>query len=99
MTDVTRGTSAVVPPFDLADPPEDPPEACTDLMMWAAARELLAEHEPVNGSCESCATTDLPCAGRDLAVQGLQAACGVQVPTGDFWIHLMQVKTEFDSPC
>jgi hypothetical protein len=81
-------------PFDLVDPPEDPPEACVDPVLWAIARELAAEHEPVDGSCESCGTTNRPCAGRDLAEQGLQTACGVQTPTSDFWTHLMRVRAE-----
>ncbi|MBB5874018.1 hypothetical protein F4553_007452 [Allocatelliglobosispora scoriae] len=82
------------PPFDLASPPEDPPEACVDPVMWATARELLAEHEPVDGYCESCETTEFPCAGRSLADQGLQTSCGVRAPMWDFWTHLMQVKAE-----
>ncbi|MBB5868664.1 hypothetical protein F4553_002043 [Allocatelliglobosispora scoriae] len=97
MTDVTRGVGASIPPFDLADPPEEPPDACADLRMWAVARELLAEHEPFEGSCESCGTTDVPCEGSTLAIQGLQVACGVPMATGAFWVHLMQVKGEQDS--
>ncbi|MBB5869403.1 hypothetical protein F4553_002782 [Allocatelliglobosispora scoriae] len=103
MPDITRAefvpmsTTAALPPFDLADPPEDPPEACVDLTMWATARELFAEHQPVDGSCESCGTTDAPCSGLELAVQGLQAACGVRTRTWDFWTHLMQVRAELGS--
>ncbi|MBB5867890.1 hypothetical protein F4553_001269 [Allocatelliglobosispora scoriae] len=91
MTDLSHPTK---PPFDLADPPEDPPEACVDPVMWATARELLAEHEPVDGVCESCETTYLPCAGRLLADGGLQTACGVTAPTEEFWTHLMRIKAK-----
>ncbi|MBB5873658.1 hypothetical protein F4553_007092 [Allocatelliglobosispora scoriae] len=93
MADLSRSSTGISS-FDLADPPEDPPAECTDLVMWATARELLADHEPVDGSCEVCDTKDLPCAGRGLAIQGLQTACGVDVPTADFWVHLMRVRAE-----
>jgi hypothetical protein len=93
MTTVSTGAAAI-PPFDLAEPPVDPPEACVDLVMWATAMELFVEHDPVEGSCESCETAELPCAGRNLAVEGLQASCGLEVPTGGFWAYLMQVRAE-----
>jgi hypothetical protein len=72
----TAGTG----PFDLVDPPERPPEACVDPVLWELAYTLHLAHRP--GSDGRCpAGEEHPCEGWWRAVAGLSAACAaVQGP-------------------
>jgi len=63
-------------PFDLDDPPAEPPEGCQDPQRWWEAYQILRPHQrDVLGLCETCDRL-WPCTERRLAVRGLLNAYG-----------------------
>jgi hypothetical protein len=72
-------------PYDPADPPIDLPEGCVNRLMWQLGRRLHADHQPgLDGFCLICRPYEFyPCAGRELADTGLEAA--YRQPEGSPW--------------
>ena len=63
-----------VQPFDPDNPPEEPPPACEDRLMWRMAYSLHVAHQPdVDGFC--LCRQFYPCSAAHLAARGLLAAC------------------------
>ena len=61
-------------PFDLRCPPERPPDACVDPVLWEIAYALHVAHRPgPDGQC-ACGQRH-PCEAWWQAVAGLSAAC------------------------
>lgn len=73
-------------PFDLENPPEDPPPGVLQPMAWRLAVRLHRDHSPLAAepvarppgparptACRTCADP-WPCHGRRIAVRGLLAA-------------------------
>lgn len=78
--------------FDPAAPPIDPPVECADLVMWAIARELFADHEAEPSDlCPSCLLASA-CPGNELARQGLAAACGADNAMTAYWRELARIR-------
>jgi hypothetical protein len=78
--------------FDAEAPPIDPPHECVDLVMWAVARELFAEHDADPGQpCPSCQMA-WPCPGNLLAQQGLTVSCGGDNTMADCRRGLAQIR-------
>ena len=61
-------------PFDIDDPPEEPPAGCVDPMLWELAHTLHLGHRPRPGGVCGCGEPH-PCEGWWRAVAGLSAAC------------------------
>ncbi|HWG99030.1 MAG TPA: hypothetical protein VNV66_06835 [Pilimelia sp.] len=62
------------PPFDVHDPPQQPPPECVDPTLWSVAVELHRAHRPgVDGWC-ACRLFH-PCPAWWRAVAALGAAC------------------------
>jgi hypothetical protein len=89
---------AIAVPFDLDDPPFEPPPNCADEVTWRLARGLFDAHQldALSGRCR-CGRM-LPCTGQRLAAVGLVAAylCGPGTP----WphsLHAMQRRMLADT--
>jgi hypothetical protein len=69
-------------PFDLTDPPDEPPAGC-DRVTWQLARQIYRDHIPAGDgvcrarSCRDAYVADWPCAPRRLAEVGLIGSVGV----------------------
>ena len=63
-------------PFDLADPPAEPPPEVTVPIMWRVAVRLFRDHEPGDRPPDRCRQCQhpWPCGARRLAVLGLRCA-------------------------
>lgn len=84
----------MVAPFDLANPPVDPPAGCRHRMAWLLARQLRAAHQPgLDGLCQvpgcSPAGVPHPCLPFRLAEQGLGYACDVPGAWTPSWQELV----------
>jgi hypothetical protein len=67
--------SVVILPFDIANPPEDPPPGA-DRLLWILAYSLHSEHQPgtdglcLAGSCGGINPNPWPCRASKLAQGG-----------------------------
>jgi hypothetical protein len=60
-------------PYDVQDPPADPPEGCSDPLLWAVAYALRRAHRPrADGWCEC--RSFWPCPSFRLADESLRTA-------------------------
>jgi hypothetical protein len=66
-------------PFDPENPPEQPPEGCSDPLLWRVARALHLAHQPEPDNRCTCGEV-FPCGRAALAVRGLLAACTCRPP-------------------
>jgi hypothetical protein len=70
-------------PFDLADPPDDPPPAVRQPVMWRVAICLFRDHSPglagagVLARCRACGLV-WPCRCRRFAERALIDACSTE---------------------
>jgi hypothetical protein len=70
---------ARTPPFDLENPPVEPPPGCLDRQRWRLAVKMFVQHQSeADGRCQ-CGEA-WQCAGRGRAIRGLLTAC-LQVGT------------------
>jgi hypothetical protein len=71
-------------PFDLYDPPVEPPDACIDPGLWRVAYALHVAHRPDGDGRCACGEPH-PCEAWWQAVAGLSGACAdVQGPPRPF---------------
>jgi hypothetical protein len=67
-------------PFDLENPPDEPPDCVAQPMAWRLAVRLFRDHSPAVSDptrpvpCRTCGEP-WPCYGRRLAERGLITAC------------------------
>ncbi|MBB5868645.1 hypothetical protein F4553_002024 [Allocatelliglobosispora scoriae] len=88
MVDPTTVESAV----EHGEPPAEPPAGCTDPGVWQIAHELYLAHRGPSGQpCPECGEAS-PCAGDDLARQGLATALGEQVTMSGYWQALAGLR-------
>ena len=66
-------------PYDPAHPPAEPPDGCTDPLLWRVAYALRAAHRPRPDNFCECRLF-WPCPAYQLADESLQAACDRAVP-------------------
>jgi hypothetical protein len=62
-------------PFDLTDPPSEPPQACLDRQRWRLAREMFTRHEAKPDDPDCNCGEPWPCPERRRAIRGLLTAC------------------------
>jgi len=73
-------------PFDLTDPPDDPPPAVRQAVMWRVAICLFRDHAPglagagVLARCRACGQV-WPCRCRRFAERALIDACSAEQGT------------------
>lgn len=88
MVDPTTVETAV----DLGEPPAEPPAGCPHPAVWHIAHELYQAHRGDPGqSCPECGEPS-PCAGNDLARQGLATALGRQMTMSGYWQALAGLR-------
>jgi hypothetical protein len=63
-------------PFDLDDPPADPPGDATQPLLWTVSRVLFIDHDPPAGQGATCTVCGepWPCRSRRMAEYGLLSA-------------------------
>ncbi len=83
--------------FDIDRPPAEPPDDCRHRLLWRVARALWEAHRPDSaGFCvvSACRREHhlYPCPAAVLAVDGLNAACGVDAPSSTSWLDVVRRK-------
>jgi len=77
---------------DLERPLPEPPSGCVDTFLWRLAHEHFTSHAmDDDGRCLRC-HTDVPCAGRQSARQGLATAVGEVNEMSDYWLAYASVR-------
>jgi hypothetical protein len=80
-------------PFDVNDPPVEPPVGCQSGVAWRLARKLWQAHRPDDsGFCldAGCRSDNqmFPCRAARLAIDGMNTACGTRSDTSLLWISV-----------
>jgi hypothetical protein len=84
-------------PFDIDNPPIDPPEGCRHRLLWRIARTLHEAHRrDAAGFCivPECRRDNIlhPCRAFTLAIEGLHASCPTTAGTSPPWMAVVRQK-------